>query len=129
MPVTVVNPDAVMAEVDVRMGRVKTAAPGVVPRNPAIPAMAVVPWDPDPVVPLVPVAPAMIIRPIPDTDREIERFRLRHQRRGYRHDGCQKNQNFLFHTLFDYLLRELFTVGRLLANLPIGGRPEDLPGR
>ncbi len=101
MPVTVVNPDFVMAEMNVGMARVVTAPARIVPRHPAVPAMAVVPWDPDPVVPLVPVAAAMIIRPIPDTDREIDRLRLRDHRRRYRHDRCEKNQNFSFHTLFD----------------------------
>jgi hypothetical protein len=97
-----------MAEVDARMGGVKTAPARVVSRNPTMPAVAVVPWNPNPVVPFIPVAPAMIIRPIADRDFEADCFRLLRHRRRYRDDGRQENQNFLFHTLFDHLRRNLF---------------------
>jgi hypothetical protein len=98
-----------MAEMDAGMGRVKSATAGVMAGNPAMPGSAVVPRDPDPIVPFVPVTAAMIIRPITNADREIDRFRLWRERGCERHHRGQKNQNFRFHTLFDYLLRKLFT--------------------
>jgi hypothetical protein len=97
-----------VAVINSSMVRVVTAAANIVPRDPAMPAVAVVPWDPDPVIPLVPVAPAMIIRPITDRDFEADCLRLLHHRRRYGRNCRQKDQKFLFHTLFDHLPRNLF---------------------
>lgn len=98
-----------MAEMNPGMRPVESTAAGIMPGNPAMPGPAIVPRNPNPVVPFMPVTPAMIIRAIPNADREVDRLRLRRQGRGERHDRCQKNQNFRFHTFFDYLLLKLFT--------------------
>src|SRR5215212_8884743 len=99
MPVTVVNPDPVMAETDVGVARIISASTSVVPWNPAMPGMAVVPRHPHPIVPFVPITAAVIVRPISNADREIDRLRLRRQWRCYRDDRREQNQNFSFHTL------------------------------
>src|SRR5256885_16999102 len=69
-PIAVVNPDPMMAEVDTRMGGIVAATARIMSGNPAVPGPAVMAGDPDPVVPFVPVAGAMIIRPVTDADRE-----------------------------------------------------------
>jgi hypothetical protein len=45
----------------------------------------------------VPVTAPMIIRPVTNADREIQRIGLGHQSRRPRDNRCEKNQNFSFH--------------------------------
>lgn len=80
-----------LAEANMRMTGIIDTAADIMTWHPAVPTMAVVTWNPGPVVPLMPVTAAMIIWPVPDTDREIDRFRLRHHRRGKSCDRCEKN--------------------------------------
>src|SRR5437764_1029659 len=84
------------------VGVIVSAALGIMPRNPAAPTMAVMPRDPDPVITLVPVTPTMIVRPIAHRDFEAYRLRLLHHRSGNGRNGCQKNQKFSFHIVFDH---------------------------
>jgi hypothetical protein len=70
---------------------VVAATPVIMSRNPAAITMAVMPGNPDPVIPLVPVAGPMIIRPVADTDGEFESASLLNKRRTDRHNSCQEN--------------------------------------
>jgi hypothetical protein len=70
---------------------VVAATPVIMSRNPAAIAMAVMSWNPDPVIPLVPVAAPMIIGPVADTDGEFESARLLNKRRADCHHSCQEN--------------------------------------
>src|SRR4051794_21454902 len=105
------EPDPVMAEMRATIGAIVIATPHIMPANPA--AATTVTGHPDPVIAFVPVAGAIIIGPVSDADREIDRVGLLRQRRVYRHNRCQKNQNFSFHIGFDHPITNLFGV---LAN-------------
>ena len=107
-PVAIVNPDAMIAVVRPGVRAIVPTPAGIMARDPAAPATAVMPRHPHPVIPLVPVATAMIIRPVTNGYGETERLRLRHQRCGQRHDRCQQNQKFSFHIVFDHLAGSLF---------------------
>src|SRR5882724_7272692 len=84
------------------VGAIVSAALGIMPRDPTAPAMAIVTGHPDPVISFVPVTPTMIIRPIAHRDFEAYRLRLLHHRSGNCRNGCQKNQKFSFHIVFDH---------------------------
>ena len=95
-----VNPDAVMAEMPVGVVGIVTAATDIMALHPMV-MMTPMPGHPHPVITFMPVPAAMIIRPVPNTDREIDRFGLLHQRCSDCRSCCEKNQNFSFHTVFD----------------------------
>ena len=70
---------------------VVAAALGIVSGNPAAPAMAVVARHPNPVVPLVPVTAAMIVRTVPDSHGEFKSASFLNKRRTEGCDHCQDN--------------------------------------
>jgi hypothetical protein len=70
---------------------VVAAAPVIMSRNPAAPAMAVMSWNPDPVISLVPVTATMVIGPVADTDGEFESTSLLNKRRTDRRHSCQED--------------------------------------
>ena len=64
---------------------------GIMSGNPAAPAMAVVARHPNPIIPLMPVTAAMIVRSVADTDGEINSASFRNKRRTEGCDHCQEN--------------------------------------
>jgi hypothetical protein len=100
-PILVVNPDPMLAVTSPSVGVIVCATLGIMPGDPAAPAMAVMPGHPDPVITLVPVTGTVIVRPIAHGDFEAYGLRLLHHRRGDCRDRGQKNQKFSFHIVLD----------------------------
>ena len=124
-------PDAMIAIMCPSVGVIVSAAPVIVPRNPAAPTVAIMTRHPDPVIAFMPITASVIVRPIAHCDFEADRLRLRHHRRGHCHDCCQKNQKFSFHIVFDPFAGKLFSRNKyfVIMLLPMKElrREPDLP--
>src|SRR5438105_93304 len=64
LPPVVFDPDAMMAEMRPRIRAIVIAAPHIMPGDPTSATFAEMSRNPHPVIPLVPVAPTMIIWPV-----------------------------------------------------------------